>query len=561
MRLHHRNFENSIIVVNNGKKCVAKRHDLRGLDIKISGHNNTIIIELPNSFKNSKIQMDGDNNQIYIGESKIGFRNLEILMLASGNNRKLSFGENCSCEGLSIFHHNHNSTLDIGNNVMFARNCLIQTCDSHCMMDCDTHELLNNDETHMVLGDNIWCAQGTTILKKAMIPSNTIVGCGSMVTKPFSQENTVIAGVPARVVRKNITWSRVSPNYVSTNDNDKIHQCDITFVVQGAVDKKWTQRCLKSIRAHFPMSHIILSTWAGSDTSAFAYLCDKIIYNKDPGGTPHFRYQTNSPIFNLDRQITSTKNGLKAVKTKYAVKIRSDMIVKNRNMLKYFDSLNKYDKKYKLFNKRIVSFAAYSAFAPSGRRSWLWCMHDYGYFGLTSDLLKLWDIPLMSDIEKNYWKTKCKDKYPTTSDDNAWFINKWLTENQPNYQYHAEQYILLKSFAKLRGLKIKFKHMFDFDTENVEMFKCVVANNFIPLYSSRIGMSLPKDATEYDTAYISELDYTYPEFLALYNKYANGDTEIPDSDPEREKWKWVAKHCTKTRLYKLLHFYWLRGKK
>ena len=553
--------DNRIIVIHNGKERTAKRRDLRGLDIKLSGRNNTITIELPNSFDNSIIQMDGDNNNLYIGASHIGFRNLEILMLASGNNRKLSFGEGCSCEGLSIFHHNHNSTLTIGNNVMFARNCLIQTCDSHCIMDLKTHELLNNDETHMVLGDNIWCAQGTTILKKAMIPSNTIVGCGSTVTKPFTSENTVIAGVPAQVVRKNITWSRFSPNYISCIDTDKIHQCDITFVVQGAVDKTWTPRCLKSIRAHFPMSHIILSTWVGADTSAFAYLCDKIIYNKDPGGTPHFRFQVNSPTFNLDRQITSTKNGLKAVKTKYAVKIRSDMIVKNRNMLKYFDSLDKYDKKYKLFTKRIVSFAAYRPFSASGKRSWNWCMHDYGYFGLTSDLLKLWDIPLMSDTEKHYWKTTHKDKYPTTSDNNECYINMWLLEHRPNYQYHAEQYILLKCFTKLKGLKIKFKHMFDFNDDDIELFKRIVANNFVPLYSNRIGISLPRDAQEYNTAYISELDYTYPEFLALYNKYANGNAEAQNSDPEREKWKQAAKRGKKTRLYKLLHFYWLRGKK
>lgn len=558
MRLHHRNFENSIIVVNNGKKRVAKRRDLRGLDIKMSGHNNTITIELPNSFKNSKIQMDGDNNQIYIGESKIGFRNLEILMLASGNNRKLSFGENCSCEGLSIFHHNHNSTLDIGNNVMFARNCLIQTCDSHCMMDCDTHELLNNDETHMVFGDNIWCAQGTVILKKAMIPSRTIIGCGSTVTKPFAQENTVIAGVPARVVRKNITWSRVSPNYVSANDNDKIHQCDITFVVQGAVDKKWTPRCLKSIRAHFPMSHIILSTWVGTDVLNIAYLCDKIIYNKDPGAIPFSQDEEHPTTFNLDRQIVSSKNGLKAVKTKYAMKIRTDMIIKNRDFLKYFDKFTDFDDKYRLVEKRIVCFAAYNAYTPEGKRAWDFCMHDYAYFGLTKDLLLLWDIPTMNEKEKYYWKNK---KYPKLEDDVADFMKFFLNWHL-NYQYHAEQYIHLKMFSKLKNIHINFDNMFDVRSENVELFKHLFVNNFVPLYPDRLGISLPRNSFLYDNpTYSSNLDYTYPEFLALYNKYANGDAEIPDSDPEREKWKRVAKHRTKTRLYKLLHFYWLRGKK
>ena len=44
------------------------------------------------------------------------------------------------------------------------------------------------------------------------LPNNTVVGYRAVVTKSFDEQFTAIAGVPARVVRKNITWSRTKPH-------------------------------------------------------------------------------------------------------------------------------------------------------------------------------------------------------------------------------------------------------------------------------------------------------------------------------------------------------------
>ena len=92
---------------------------------------------------------------------------------------------------------------------------------------------------------------------------------------------------------------------------------------------------MTSIRKLFPLSFIILSTWENSDTLDIEYLCDKILYNRDPKGIPFSK--VHSTEFNLDRQIISSLNGLKEVTTKYSMKLRSDMIIKNRNFLKYFN--------------------------------------------------------------------------------------------------------------------------------------------------------------------------------------------------------------------------------
>lgn len=36
---------------------------------------------------------------------------------------------------------------------------------------------------------------------------NTVVGSNSIVTKEFLELNILLAGVPARIIRKNINWS------------------------------------------------------------------------------------------------------------------------------------------------------------------------------------------------------------------------------------------------------------------------------------------------------------------------------------------------------------------
>ena len=43
-------------------------------------------------------------------------------------------------------------------------------------------------------------------LKDVNIANNSIIGFGSVVTKPFNQDNVIIAGVPAQIVKNDIYW-------------------------------------------------------------------------------------------------------------------------------------------------------------------------------------------------------------------------------------------------------------------------------------------------------------------------------------------------------------------
>ena len=73
---------------------------------------------------------------------------------------------------------------------------------------------------------------------------------------------------------------------------------DIAVVVQGAIDKENTPKCLMSIRKFLPDAEIILSTWEDSDVAGLDY--DNLLLNKDPGG-----YRHDFAVYNSSRSMNN----------------------------------------------------------------------------------------------------------------------------------------------------------------------------------------------------------------------------------------------------------------
>lgn len=48
----------------------------------------------------------------------------------------------------------------------------------------------------------------STILKGAVIPKGCVIGANSNVVSGFTEKNCIIAGNPARIVKKHITWEK-----------------------------------------------------------------------------------------------------------------------------------------------------------------------------------------------------------------------------------------------------------------------------------------------------------------------------------------------------------------
>lgn len=85
----------------------------------------------------------------------------------------------------------------IGDNVLIGHNVVLATLD---------HDLAPSRRADMIpqsihIGNNVWIGSNSTILGGVTIGENAVIAAGSVVTKNVP-ENTVAAGVPAKIIKK-----------------------------------------------------------------------------------------------------------------------------------------------------------------------------------------------------------------------------------------------------------------------------------------------------------------------------------------------------------------------
>ena len=58
----------------------------------------------------------------------------------------------------------------------------------------------------VILEDDVWIMSRVTILKGSYIAKGSAVAANSLVNKKFTQNNILIAGSPAKILKENIKW-------------------------------------------------------------------------------------------------------------------------------------------------------------------------------------------------------------------------------------------------------------------------------------------------------------------------------------------------------------------
>jgi hypothetical protein len=301
---------------------------------------------------------------------------------------------------------------------------------------------------------------------------------------------------------------------------------DITFVVQGNIQpgaggdylpQNFARQSLRSIRKHFPESPLILSTWAGQDASRLP--ADQIVYNQDPGSFPYF-FGTDTTPNNVNRQIVSTLNGLKLVRTKYACKIRTDFCLTGKTFTREFGKYNKYAPKYKVAAQRILA-CTYVTRNPASELPYPFHISDFAFFGLTTDLRDLFDIPLMSAAEAVWFK---KHKYPP---------------NEPNparaCRYTPEQHIMLRWLQKHKQ-PVNCASYYDASPQNIQDTRGYLANNFVLLSPAQFNIRPQKDKL-LPVSNINSFKtcYTHLDWLKMYKEYCDSSLTLPAKDRDAER--------------------------
>ncbi len=132
---------------------------------------------------------------------KDGILNVDTFDMISGS--RIIVAENANLT-IKSGYMNFNSVIvarkkiTIGENVTIAPGVIIRDSDSHT-----TKEEGNTKE--ITIGNHVWIGSNAIILKGVTVGDNAIIAAGSVVTKDVP-ENSMVAGVPAKVIKENISW-------------------------------------------------------------------------------------------------------------------------------------------------------------------------------------------------------------------------------------------------------------------------------------------------------------------------------------------------------------------
>lgn len=177
---------------------------LSSVEFDVIGNNNCILIDPFSCLENVKFLLRGNNHKIHISNGCRFSRGGFICM--DDNSGTLNIGSYSTFEEVHIAVTEENSKINIGSDCMFAYDIDIRTGDSHGIWDSTGKR--TNKAKDITIGDHVWVAAHSTILKGVEIRANSIVATGAIVTKGSDLEGVVLGGNPACIVKQGITWSR-----------------------------------------------------------------------------------------------------------------------------------------------------------------------------------------------------------------------------------------------------------------------------------------------------------------------------------------------------------------
>lgn len=177
----------------------------------------------------SRISIIGSNNLIEVSPDAYIDRGTKGRIIIRGSNNKLIIGSDCSIGPNCVFYLiGHNITIiigkkttitrdveinaqecgmsiEIGEDCMFSNHITIRTSDSHPYYDKENVRL--NHPKPVKIGNHVWIAPNTKIMKGSVIGDGAIIGSDTTVTKTVP-ENALYVGRPGKTIRTDVHWTR-----------------------------------------------------------------------------------------------------------------------------------------------------------------------------------------------------------------------------------------------------------------------------------------------------------------------------------------------------------------
>lgn len=162
-------------------------------------------IQLNKEWNTRRILKNKTVGKLYIAEGTVLECGRNFVMrngctLSLNKNAKVKIGDNVSI--------NMGTRVESFNNIKIGDNCLIS--EDVIIRDSSNHKITSNDTKEkegIVICDNCWIGLRSIILPGVKIGEGSVVAAGAVVTKDVPP-HSLVGGVPARVIKENITWER-----------------------------------------------------------------------------------------------------------------------------------------------------------------------------------------------------------------------------------------------------------------------------------------------------------------------------------------------------------------
>lgn len=168
---------------------------------------NLVFLDKHSLIRNGRLNFQGDENIVVIGA---GCENRYNGFLATFRYHAggLFLGSKTSSHDTNYWIEGPDRSIQIGDGLLFSWGIYMRTSDGHGLIDLTKGKVINVPKS-ILIGPHVWLGHDVIVMPGARIGGGSVIGARSIVTKAVPAA-CVAVGAPARVVRRNVSWTMTS---------------------------------------------------------------------------------------------------------------------------------------------------------------------------------------------------------------------------------------------------------------------------------------------------------------------------------------------------------------
>ena len=145
------------------------------------------------------IYLSQNSKLIFHGSARIG----QGTVLRCDENAVIEIGEGFYCNKNCFF--KCTDKIVFGDRCIVGWNVQINTINGHRIWEDGIEK---KDNGSIIIGDHVWLTSNVIITKGVTVSEESVVAQGAVLTSVFLKKHVLIGGVPAKVIKENISWTR-----------------------------------------------------------------------------------------------------------------------------------------------------------------------------------------------------------------------------------------------------------------------------------------------------------------------------------------------------------------